>query len=44
MFDSEQAYNATFENVRKIGSGKFGTVFQVKHVKSGQFFAAKRVK
>lgn len=44
MFDGEQEYNATFTNVKKIGRGKFGTVFQVQHTKSGQYYAAKRVK
>ena len=44
MFDSSEKYKSEFENVRKIGSGKFGTVYQVRNVHSGDVFAAKVVK
>ena len=44
MFDSAEKYKADFDHVRKIGSGKFGTVHQVRNVHSGDVFAAKVVK
>ena len=44
MFDSADKYKSEFENVRQIGSGKFGTVHQVRNVHSGDVFAAKVVK
>lgn len=44
MFDPGDKYKAEYENVRKIGSGKFGTVFQVRRADSGELFAAKHVK
>jgi serine/threonine protein kinase len=44
MFESRDTYEADFENVRKIGSGQFGTVYQVRNRQSGDTFAAKHVK
>ena len=44
MFDTIDKYNSDYENVRKIGSGKFGTVFQVRNQITGEIFAAKFVK
>ena len=44
MFDSTEKYKSEFEHVSKIGSGKFGTVHQVRNVHSSDVFAAKVVK
>ena len=44
MFDCVEKYESDFEHVSKIGSGKFGTVFRVRNVASGEVFAAKHVK
>ena len=44
MFDSTEKYKSEFEHVSKIGSGKFGTVHQVRNVHSSDVFAAKIVK
>ncbi len=44
MFDCGEKYKSEFETVAKIGSGKFGTVFRVKNVLSGETHAAKHVR
>ena len=44
LFEKADKYQSEFENVAKIASGAFGTVFKVRNLVSGQFFAAKYVK
>ena len=44
MFETIEKYNSDFENVGKIGSGKFGTVYQIRNQHTGEMFAAKFVK
>ena len=44
MIDCGEKYYSDFEDVSKIASGKFGTVYRSRNVISGDVFAAKHVK
>ena len=44
MMDCSEKYNADFEDVGKIASGKFGTVYRARNVITDDIFAAKHVK
>ena len=44
MLDCSEKYNADFEDVGKIASGKFGTVYRARNVITDDIFAAKHVK